>query len=59
MEKADNILLVTLFSKFGSYDLIKMCSDLNVSNDAVKSTIKRKSWELFGASLDFYKDKNY
>ena len=53
MEKADNILLVTLFSKFGSHDLIKMCCDLNVSNDAVKTTIKRKSWELFGASLDF------
>ena len=53
MEKADNILLVTLFSKFGSHDLIKMCSDLNVCNDVVKSIIKRKSWELFGASLDF------
>ena len=53
MKTAENILLVTLFSKFGSNDLIKLGSDLNVCNGAVKTIIKRKSWELFGASLGF------
>ena len=30
-----------------------MCDDLNVYNGAVKTIMKRKSWELFGAPLGF------
>ena len=53
LRTAENSLLVTLFRKFGSNDLIKICGDLNVCNGTVKTGIKRKLWELFGASLGF------
>ena len=46
LRTAKNSLLITLFSKFGSNDMRKLCSDLNVSNGAVRSVIKRKLWEL-------------
>ena len=53
LRSAENNLLVTLFSLFGSKDLLKLCSDyrLNVGNGAVNTVIKKKSWELFSASL--------
>ena len=53
LKSIENSLLLTLFNKFGSNDLVKLCSNFNVSNGAVKAIIKRKSWELFGASLGF------
>ena len=51
LRTTENSLLVNLFSKFGSNDLIKLGNDLNVCYGAVKIITKRKSWELFGASL--------
>ena len=51
LRTTENSLLINLFSKFGSNDLIKLGIDLNVCNGAVKIITKRKSWELFGASL--------